>query len=59
MKVVCGVKVGNMKDSDEAKRGRVGVVDFPVRELGPEEVKIKVAYCRRSFWAGTPIWTGA
>lgn len=45
MKVVCGVKVGNMKDSDETKRGRVGIVDFPVKELGPEDVKIKVAYC--------------
>ncbi|GAB2045290.1 hypothetical protein AGATL06_17870 [Agathobaculum sp. TL06] len=45
MKVVCGIKVGNMKDPDEAKRGRVGIVDFPVKPVGPEEVKIKVAYC--------------
>jgi len=45
MKVVCGIKVGDMKDRDEGKRGRVGIVDFPVKELGPEDVKIKVAYC--------------
>lgn len=45
MKVVCGIKVGNMKDQDQARRGRVGVVDMPVPEVGPEEVKIKAAYC--------------
>lgn len=45
MKVVCGVKVGNMKDRDEEKRGKVGIVDLPVKELGPDDVKIKVAYC--------------
>lgn len=45
MKVVCGVKVGNMKDKDEALRGKVGVVEMPTKEVGPEDVKIKVAYC--------------
>ena len=45
MKVVCGIKVGNMKDPDETKRGKVGIVDFAVKPVGPEEVKIKVAYC--------------
>ena len=45
MRVVCGVTVGNMKEPDETKRGKVGIVDFPVKELGPEDVKIKVAYC--------------
>lgn len=45
MKVVCGIKVGNMKERDEARRGKVGIVDFPVKSIGPEDVKIKVAYC--------------
>ena len=45
MKVVCGIKVGNMKHPDFDQRGKVGVVDFPVKEVGPEDVKIKVAYC--------------
>ena len=45
MRVVCGVTVGNMKEPDETKRSKVGIVDFPVKELGPEDVKIKVAYC--------------
>jgi threonine dehydrogenase-like Zn-dependent dehydrogenase len=45
MKVVCGVKVGNMKNPDETKRGKVGIVDFPVKAVGPDEVKIKVGYC--------------
>ncbi|WHH57170.1 alcohol dehydrogenase catalytic domain-containing protein [Petroclostridium sp. X23] len=45
MKVVCGVKVGNMKDRDEEKRGKVDIVDFPVKQVGPEDVKIKVGYC--------------
>ncbi|MDX9984563.1 zinc-dependent alcohol dehydrogenase [Sphaerochaeta sp.] len=45
MKVVCGVKVGNMKDRDADARGKVGIIEFPIKELGPDEVKIKVAYC--------------
>ncbi len=45
MKVVCVTKIGNMKDPDESKRGTVGVVDFPVKELEDDEVLIKVAYC--------------
>lgn len=45
MKVVSGVKVGDMKHPDPSKRGQVDVVDFPVKPVGPEDVKIKVAYC--------------
>ncbi|MGL6199332.1 MAG: zinc-dependent alcohol dehydrogenase [Lachnospiraceae bacterium] len=45
MKVVCGTKVGNMKDKDETSRGQVDVVDFPIKPVGLDEVKIKVAYC--------------
>lgn len=45
MKVVCGVKVGDMKAREESERGKVGIIDFPVKEVGPGDVKIKVAYC--------------
>jgi threonine dehydrogenase-like Zn-dependent dehydrogenase len=45
MKVVCVTKIGNMKDPDVNKRGTVGVVDMPVKELEDDEVLIKVAYC--------------
>lgn len=45
MKVVCVTKVGNMKDPDESKRGTVGILDLPIKELVPDEVLIKVAYC--------------
>lgn len=45
MKQLQVVKVGSLKDPNEETRGRVAVVDVPLRELGPEEVKIKVAYC--------------
>ena len=38
MKVVCGIKVGNMKDPDEAKRGKVGIVDFAVKQIGRAHV---------------------
>ena len=57
MKVVCGIKVGNMKDPDETKRGKVGIVDFAVKPVGPEEVKIKVAYC--SICGSDPHIVGA
>jgi hypothetical protein len=33
-----GGVVGNMKDRTETKRGQVGIVGFPVNEVGPEEV---------------------
>ena len=45
MKQVTVVKIGNMKDTDPTKRGRVEVHDVPVRPVGLHEVKIKVAYC--------------
>ncbi len=45
MKVVCATKIGNMKDKDESKRGTVGVLDLPLREIKDDEVLIKVAYC--------------
>lgn len=45
MKVISAIKIGNLKDSDESKRGKVGVLDVPVSPMGDEDVKIKVAYC--------------
>jgi len=45
MKVISAIKIGNMKDSDLSKRGKVGVLDMPISPLGVEDVKIKVAYC--------------
>jgi (R,R)-butanediol dehydrogenase/meso-butanediol dehydrogenase/diacetyl reductase/L-iditol 2-dehydrogenase len=37
-------KIGSLRDPDEATRGRIGVVDFPEQPLGPEDVRIRVAY---------------
>ncbi|MDR1319641.1 MAG: alcohol dehydrogenase catalytic domain-containing protein [Treponema sp.] len=45
MKLLSAVKIGNMKDPDPEKRGRVALRDVPVPEIGDEEVLIKVAYC--------------
>lgn len=44
-KTVCVTRIGNMKDPNEATRGTVGIVEFPVKELRPSDVLIKVAYC--------------
>ena len=44
-KTLCGIRVGDMKDPDPDKRGLVGFVDLPAQEVGPEDVKIKIAYC--------------
>lgn len=45
MKTVAAVKIGSLKDPDQAARGRVQVIDMPEQELGDEDVKINVAYC--------------
>lgn len=45
MKSISVVKVGSLKEQDEKKRGKVAVVDIPEQVMGPEDVKIKVAYC--------------
>lgn len=44
MKTVAVTKVGSLRDPDETARGRIGVVDFPAQPLGPEDVRIRVAY---------------
>lgn len=45
MKTLCAVKQGSLKDISGQDRGRLEVCDFPDRELGPEDVRVKVAYC--------------
>ncbi|WP_309708638.1 alcohol dehydrogenase catalytic domain-containing protein [Pseudolysinimonas sp.] len=44
MRTVAVTKIGSLSDPDDATRGRVGVVDFPDQVLGPEDVRIRVAY---------------
>jgi len=45
MKVVTVTKVGNLKDPDPDKRGRIEVLDWPLRKIEDDELLIKVAYC--------------
>lgn len=44
MRTVAVTRIGSLRDPDENTRGRIGVVDFPDQELGPEDVRIRVAY---------------
>jgi (R,R)-butanediol dehydrogenase/meso-butanediol dehydrogenase/diacetyl reductase/L-iditol 2-dehydrogenase len=44
MRTVAVTRIGSLRDPDEATRGQVGVVDFPEQALGPEDVRIRVAY---------------
>jgi (R,R)-butanediol dehydrogenase/meso-butanediol dehydrogenase/diacetyl reductase/L-iditol 2-dehydrogenase len=44
MKTVAVTKIGSLRDPDDASRGRIGIVDLPEPELGPEDVRIRVAY---------------
>jgi (R,R)-butanediol dehydrogenase/meso-butanediol dehydrogenase/diacetyl reductase/L-iditol 2-dehydrogenase len=37
-------KIGDLRDADPERRGRIGVVDFPEQSLGSEDVRIRVAY---------------
>ncbi|MBQ3401071.1 MAG: alcohol dehydrogenase, partial [Lachnospiraceae bacterium] len=45
MKCISVVKVGSLRDPNPETRGQVDVLDIPEQELGPEDVRIKVAYC--------------
>lgn len=44
MRTVAVTRIGNLRDPDEQRRGVIGVVDFPQPQLGPEDVRIRVAY---------------
>ena len=45
MKTLCGVRVGDMKDPNPETRGKVALLDLPLPAMGPQDVRIKVAYC--------------
>lgn len=45
MKQMRVLKNGRLDDPDESKKGKIEVQEVPLRELRPDEVKIKVAYC--------------
>lgn len=45
VKTIVAVRRGNLLDPDPAKRGRLEVRDLPGREVGEEDIKIRVAYC--------------
>ena len=44
MRTVAVTKIGSLRDPDESTRGRIGIVDMPDHPLGPEDVRIRVAY---------------
>src|SRR5665647_951196 len=44
MRTVAVTKIGRLRDPNADTRGRIGVVDFPEQPLGPEDVRIRVAY---------------
>ncbi len=45
MKSIRTVKIGSLREKDPEKRGRIEVWEVPEDPVGPEDVKIKVAYC--------------
>lgn len=44
MKTVAITKMGRLNHADASQRGTVAVVDFPEQELGPEDVRVRLAY---------------
>ncbi|MFC6355979.1 zinc-dependent alcohol dehydrogenase [Luethyella okanaganae] len=44
MRTVAVTKIGSLRDPNESSCGRIEVVDFPRQNLGPEDVRIRVAY---------------
>jgi (R,R)-butanediol dehydrogenase/meso-butanediol dehydrogenase/diacetyl reductase/L-iditol 2-dehydrogenase len=44
VRTVAVTRIGSLRDPDPETRGRIGVVDFPEQPLGPEDVRIRVAY---------------
>ncbi|PWJ54397.1 (R,R)-butanediol dehydrogenase / meso-butanediol dehydrogenase / diacetyl reductase/L-iditol 2-dehydrogenase [Quadrisphaera granulorum] len=44
MRTVAVTRIGSLRATDEGDRGRIGVVDLPEHPLGPEDVRIRVAY---------------
>ncbi|WP_129662852.1 zinc-dependent alcohol dehydrogenase [Phytoactinopolyspora endophytica] len=44
MRTVAVTKIGNLRATDDAKRGQIGLVEFPDQPLGAEDVRLRVAY---------------
>ena len=44
VETVAVTKIGSLRDPDAGRRGQIGVVTFPADELGPEDVRLTVAY---------------
>lgn len=44
MKTVAITKMGRLNHPVVSERGRIEVIDFPEQELGPEDVRVKLAY---------------
>src|SRR5699024_8584922 len=44
VETVAVTKVGNLGANEPSNRGEIGVVEFPTEKLGPEDIRIKVAY---------------
>ncbi len=44
MRTVAVTRIGSLRDPDPDARGLIDVVDFPAQPLGPEDVRIRVAY---------------
>ena len=45
MRSIRCVRVGSLREQDPEKRGKIEVWDVPEDPVGPEDVKMKVAYC--------------
>ena len=45
MRSIRCVRVGSLREQDPEKRGKIEVRDVPEDPVGPEDVKMKVAYC--------------
>jgi len=44
VETVAVTRIGSLRDPDAGRRGEIGVVTLPADELGPEDVRITVAY---------------
>ena len=45
MKTAAVTKIGNLRDPDESKRGKIELIDIEEQEVGDDDIRIKVAYC--------------
>ena len=45
MKTAAVTKIGSLKETDAAKRGKVELIDIEEQEPGDDDIKIRIAYC--------------